>query len=553
MKLNAVARTMASGAVALLIAGCGGGGGDAAPTTSNVLLSGTAATGAALANATVDVKCAAGTGTATTNGSGGYTVTVTDGKLPCIVKVSGTTSTGVAVTLHSIADAGSADGTDTTATANVTPVTEMIVAQLLAALPGDAFANFNAQQVTPEALGKAADVIVAALKTAGIDLSGIDPLKDPLVPASGSTAGNAYDQLLDVLGTKVGPEALPLVVNQIATAATNNSTEGLTNAIAAVAGGTLEGCAYAVSGKYRVIDFRGAMQVVDIDFSTMKANDGTTDVTLTASPDQACEVSAADGNETVVAFGANGIALLRDKYTTGLLFPVQSLTYADIAGEWTFVEGGQDEYDHMVKFLGKVDFKADRSVGLCEYDLEGGVTSTCSPDSETGEVADGTDGGLVLNYGEFPARFYGYRTPGGTLTLFGTNNPDGNSGAVMKSHFIAYKGGQTVALPQLNEVRKSWGAVARPTSTPDTLFTAFSRDTQTITAVDTAAGTYTRVFEGSTTEDIFSVNKPLTGMLHRQNRVNIYAMPVPGTGLTVAVNAPGNTNYVWSTTLGGRP
>jgi hypothetical protein len=61
------------------------------------------------------------------------------------------------------------------------------------------------------------------------------------------------------------------------------------------------------------------------------------------------------------------------------------------------------------------------------------------------------------------------------------------------------------------------------------------------------------VFEGSTTEDIFSVNKPLTGMLHRQNRVNIYAMPVPGTGLTVAVNAPGNTNYVWSTTLGGRP
>ena len=68
-----------------------------------------------------------------------------------------------------------------------------------------------------------------------------------------------------------------------------------------------------------------------------------------------------------------------------------------------------------------------------------------------------------------------------------------------------------------------------------------------------AAGTYTRVFEGSTTEDIFTVNKPLTGMLHRQNRSNIYGMPVPGTGLTVAVNAPGNTSYVWSMTLGGRP
>jgi hypothetical protein len=547
MRFEVIAKTVAAGAVAVLMAGCGGGGGDGG-TTSNVLLSGTAATGAALANATVDVKCAAGTGTATTNTTGGYTVTVTDGKLPCIIKVSGTNSNGVAVSLHSIADAGSASGSDVTATANVTPVTEMIVAQLLAALPGDAFANFNPQQVTAEALDKAADTIVAALKTAGIDLGTIDPLKDPLVPKTGSTAGNAYDVLLDNLAEKIGPEALPLVVSQIANAATTNSTEGLNNAIAAVAGGTLEGCASAVSGKYRVIDYTGATQVVQIDFSKMKVISGSDEITVTANSAQACEINVEDGNGTVVVFGPSGVGALRDNYTIGYVFPVQTLAFADIQSEWTFVESGKEESGAAVHFMGKIKFNADRSISLCEYDVAGGITSTCTPDTETGTVADGTDGGLVLNYGDAPAKFYGYRTPSGHLTLFGTNNPAGNTGSIMQTHFVAVKAGVATGMPTLNDVRPTWGLLMR-TGTGGALFSApLTRDTQTITKVDAATSTYTRVYQGSTTEDVFSVNKPVAGMLERTNRSPVYALVIPGAEMSVAINAPGNS-FLYSTTV----
>lgn len=549
MRLKAIAMTMAAGAAALLIAGCGGGGGSA-PSQASLQLGGTAATGAALANATVSVKCASGNGTATTNTTGGYTVTVTDGKLPCIIKVSGTTSSGVAVSLHSVAESGvtAADGS-VTATANVTPVTEMIVAQLMADLPADAFANFNPQQVTQTALAAASTAIVNALATAGVDLGSIDPLKDALVPKTDGAAGNAYDVLLDQLALTVPPEALPLVVNQIANAAVTNSTEGLITAIQAVAGGTLESCPTAISGKYRVIDFRGAMQVVDVNFATMKVTSDGTEITMTANPDQRCEVSVADGNGTVVMFGPSGIGALRDNYTTGYIFPVQSLAYADIGGGWHFVESGKDESGTPVNFFGKLDFKADRTATFCEYDLAGGVTETCTADPEVATITDLADGGLQFGAGDFPAKFYGFRTPGGVLTLFGTNNPAGQDGAIMQSHFVAFKGGSVLPLPTLNEVRTSWSLLMRATSTQP-LTSGMTRERQTITAVDEANGTYSRVYDSSpSVVDIFKVNSPLTGMIERTNRSYIYALPLPGTGVTIAIQAPNNPVFLYSTTV----
>lgn len=548
MKLKTTILRLAATAAAVLLASCGGGG----DSSSNLQVSGTAATGAALASASVQVKCKEGTGTATTSGSGAYTVTVNGGQLPCIIKVSGTTSTGAPITLHSIVETATTGGTGSTATANVTPVTEMVVAQLLAALPSEAFDNFDPADVSKEAVATAVTAIVDALKAAGIDLTGIDPLKAALVPATSTTEGNPYDKLLDSLGDKVSPEALPLVVTQIATAAESGSSSGLTDAMTAVAKGSLANCAAAISGKYRVIDFRGATATIELDFSRMKVIAESTELTMSAHSGQACQVSVADGNSTVFVFGANGVGLVSDTYTTGYIFPVQALAHSQIVGEWNFLEAGLNESDEVEKFFGKLNFAADRGVTMCEYDVEGGITSTCTPDSETGTIADRTDGGLLLTLGDFPAQFYGYRSPAGTLTLFGTNNPNGDSGAVMKSHFVAFKNGPAVALPTVGEVRPNWNAAMRQVTSGDPVMAlALTPDTSRVTAVDAANSTYSRVLDSATsTTDVFKVNSPLAGMLERTNRAQVYAWPVPGTSLTILVDTAANPNhFLYATSL----
>lgn len=547
MKLKTAFHSLAAAASAVLLASCGGGGGGEA---ASLQVSGTAATGAALASASVQVKCKAGDGTATTNTTGGYTITVSGGQLPCIVKVTGTTASGAPIVLHSIVETGTAGaGSTTTATANVTPVTEMIVAQIVGSMPAEAFADFDPSEVTRDTVAAALTAIVDALKTAGIDLTGIDPLKAALVPATGTTAGNAYDQLLDSLGDKVPPEALPLVVAQIATAADSGSTTGLGDAMTAVAKGSLASCPAAISGKYRVIDFLGAMATIELDFSRMKVIAESTELAITANSAQPCEVSVADGNSTVFVFGASGVGLLRDAYTTGYIFPVQALAHSQIVGEWHFVEAGKNESDETEKFFGKLNFAADRGVSMCEYDLEGSF-GACTPDSETGTIADRTDGGLLLTLGDFPAQFYGYRSPAGTLTLFGTNNPNGDSGAVMKSHFVGFQSLAAVALPQEGEVRKSWNFLMREATSGAPLTSSMAAETGRISNVSAANGTYDRVYDSApTTIDTFRINAPITGLVERFNRAYIYALAVPGTGLSIAVDAPGNPAFLYSTTL----
>ncbi|AGK50625.1 MULTISPECIES: hypothetical protein [Burkholderia] len=85
-----------------------------------VTLSGTAATGRALASATVNVDCAQGSAATLSDGGGHYGVTF-DATLPCVITV---TSGGAS--LHSLAYAGG--------TFNTTPETELMLVYLAAQL-----------------------------------------------------------------------------------------------------------------------------------------------------------------------------------------------------------------------------------------------------------------------------------------------------------------------------------------------------------------------------------------------------------------------------------
>lgn len=141
---------------------CGGGGGSApstnssvSSTSSNLTLTGTAATGLAIPGAPVSGKCKVGTGSATTLDDGGYTLKIADGQLPCVLQITNPVDGNK---IHSVAF-GSGDS----ATANITPLTEMATARVLGSEPNVFFAAFDAAVATQK-------VTSANIQTAQTDI-----------------------------------------------------------------------------------------------------------------------------------------------------------------------------------------------------------------------------------------------------------------------------------------------------------------------------------------------------------------------------------------------
>jgi len=568
-RFDVLARSATAGAVVLLVAACGGGGGSSSgtpaastppKTEAGLQLSGTAATGAALANATVSVKCVTGTGTATTDANGAYSLKLTGGALPCVINVTGSQG-GVSVSLHSLAEAGSTDAAgNTTAAANVTPLTEMIVAQLSASLPSDLFASFGAgSQVGTDKLVAATNAVLSALKAAtGIDLGSIDPFKTQLVAATTSApdAGNAYDKLLDQLGDKVGPDALPQVVNQIASAAGTGGS-GLTEVMASVEKGSLPGCGLALSGKYRTLDFFGRTTVRDIDFKAMtyRSEDGTVDMTVTADPAKACEFVAngmQDGNEVRYEFamGVAGMAAYRIQNMTsgrssvGYLFPVQSHAKAALGGAWDYLESGYLPGDSFVHLIGKATINANDTVNVCDIDVRN-APLTCVPDAEANlSLAARTDGGFdLMEAGEAVANLYGYRAPNGALNLFATTNPSGaNTTETQQSHLVFTKL-QALTIPSVGTVSKYWDVQFERSGT-ENITSAPNADSTTVNAVE-SGNVVIRKRTSDGRLDRVRFNDPLPGLRHREAGQNvdgspfaeIYQFGLNGGGFNVSINA----------------
>jgi len=212
--------TLLASAVALLVSACGGSS-DTAPVSS-VTLSGNAATGLAMEGASVNIKCTTGTATATTIASGFYTSTLNNAALPCVLKV---TSADGQTTLHSVA-AGSGGGT---VVANLTPLTELVVAQAAGQTPEAFFNSFSsAQSATVSATNlDAAIVRVATALHSSVAIDNLNPLTATLVPATTAspTTGNAYDQLLDQLALSItnAQTSLGTITSQVASGSSANS------------------------------------------------------------------------------------------------------------------------------------------------------------------------------------------------------------------------------------------------------------------------------------------------------------------------------------------
>ena len=183
--------------LAATLAACGGGSG-----TPPASVNGTAATGASIAAGTVTLKCVSGTSTAATTGTdGSFTIDVSSVTLPCVGRVDYKDSSGVAQKLHTFIGA--------VGTANITPVTDLLVANLTGGTPADAFDKFDATKAktyTTALVKAAAAAVKTYLKnTLGVDTTNLpdDPVGTKLTAKSGSVAGDAFDKVLDDIQAKL--------------------------------------------------------------------------------------------------------------------------------------------------------------------------------------------------------------------------------------------------------------------------------------------------------------------------------------------------------------
>ncbi len=166
---------------ATLLAACGGGGGGDIPVAT---ITGLAATGGAMASATITAKCTNGSQVSGKTGADGtFTLGLTgDAAPPCMLQVIGSTAT-----LYSYAEAAGYT--------NVTPLTDLVISKALGSDAAAAYAGFDAgKSATIKAGLAAAKAYVAAQVT---PLAGASPSGDPLTVVF--KVGDADDKVLDNL------------------------------------------------------------------------------------------------------------------------------------------------------------------------------------------------------------------------------------------------------------------------------------------------------------------------------------------------------------------
>lgn len=239
MQVNSQKTCFALGAIVLAaLAACGGGGGGgggdtAAVTPASAQLTGTAATGSALANAPVAISNLAGTSPCTetaitTTALGSYTCTLKSGETaPFFIVV--TDPSGNTAPLVSIATTTPAAGTPLLV--NATPLTTAIVAQLNG---GDALGVVsNKSLYVAQTFADAKANVIAQIRSvvAAIDptLTNYDPFTTSITAATAGSTGNTADQVLDVIKitrTASGAPALSTISNPTPIAIATASTTG---------------------------------------------------------------------------------------------------------------------------------------------------------------------------------------------------------------------------------------------------------------------------------------------------------------------------------------
>ncbi len=292
-------------AIGVVLLACGGGGGSITSPTS-VVITGSAGSGASIAGGAVEAKCATGTGTATTAADGTYSLSISSAVAPCVLRITSADSKFV---FHSSVDTFSANA----AKANISPLTEMVVANALGTVPSAAFATGVSTTVgsklTSANLDSAVVAIQQALPALGVSLGSINPLKDTLLTDSGS-GGNAQDRAIDslMIGLASSNKTVADLTTLMSTSASATAaTQAFTSFATAnqIASSTLTGCPFARSGKFLMAGPADRyFTMINVDFSNNTGSFKRLDPTISdsARSSQSITISQPDATNTPCLF-----------------------------------------------------------------------------------------------------------------------------------------------------------------------------------------------------------------------------------------------------------
>lgn len=182
----------------VVLTACGGGGTGIGPDAgSNV--SGVAATGMAIANGQVSLKCSVGSaGPTITQADGSFSIDVSKVTLPCLARVDFVDSNGAKKKLHSVVQVAG--------NVNITPLTDMVVANLsangIAASAFDKLDVNHAQGFTSDRIKTAIQTVKKELESRGVDVTHLpdgDVIGKAFRAATENRKGDSHDKVLDDL------------------------------------------------------------------------------------------------------------------------------------------------------------------------------------------------------------------------------------------------------------------------------------------------------------------------------------------------------------------
>ena len=482
-------------AASATLTGCGGGSSDnAAPPASTALaLSGTATDGSAnpIASRAVDAKCSTGSGATTTNGSGSFTLSIDGAKLPCVARVTKADGS----VLHTVAT-----GSGTSVIANITPATQLIVANLAGTDPATYYdTGFVATPPTAAAVTASQGAVVATLKSGGIDFTPAGDLIGAAPTPAYTTALASLSSTLAAVGTTLPVLTATIAATSITTATGSATTSGVASLPAdLLLKPAASNCPALRSGSYRVVaPFEGpaladkyGKLVINAATLAVVFTDGSTGTWVANGP---CRYSD-DGGRTDIVVSQAGVLSARytndagATYRPAIAFPEQGHTLAEVAGTWNAI--GLNRNDANTAYTG-VAFTATfdgagaiSAVTFCQDDAAWSLTgAACSSPVPSVSLRANADGGFDTvdkATGALNGRNFAYRAGGGELTLIRVNG-DGSF------HLLTRQ--RTNALPAVGAMQTFWSlTVNNQLSAAGPL----NVSSNTIVSVDSAAASWLR-------------------------------------------------------------
>ena len=493
------------------LAACGGGGGSSSSSaSSDLVISGVALTGTAIDAGAVQVKCQSGTGTTTTGSDGSFTVTVTGGARPCLLKVTDPISS---TDIHSLLESGTV--------ANISPVTDLVVSNTTGVTPSTAFTNYTTAIQSSITSAKVAQAITVAQKTTeslgtDADMTGIDPLKISIKARQGDTAGDATDKKIDALMAALAASDKKISeLSELIKSATTSTVQASTKTLVGDAQYSLTNCPAARSGDVWSLDFEGSDPMPwNVNFSTLLMKDLTSNLSyaIQSVTEQGVAVSCAfkstvtiKGVSVSMEFrisdgGVSGWKLTNPttgKSTFGIAVPKQPTrkpTSTEFGGTFPAIffiniQGSTTRTAAALKYT--IDSSGNIAAALC--DTTNVASPTCSgsvPNSAKSlSCTDATAGYLSCQSsdGLTKAKAVLYASPGQAMMLMSISQMPLLEGGTGYGLVVMNKAPASDSLPKLGDISPSgWYASIDTTNTVKSGLAPIS----TITKLDTSTKTY---------------------------------------------------------------